>query len=268
MKAILRHWLDRYFIKQPRVREFVTRKLEADENRDITLFGTRLHINTIKEHGYLRAARKLGFHSALQDEAGALLTLSLLLCPGDTFVDVGANVGLFACTLARRRLLSDDVRFYAFEANPDTFSRLQQSARDLGIIVQQTAISDHAGELQFVTGAVSHVFAEATHRNDYHFKDQTPTTVRAQRLDAAGIVGDSLIIKIDVEGQEMKALNGAASLFDEDRVKAVYLDGYNDAGVVDFLAQHGFEFFDGRTLRPIVPPIFSLLGVKRSKCRA
>ena len=264
MKAVVRQWLDRYFIKQPRVRQLVTRTLERDEDRDVTLFGTRLHINSIKEHGYLRAFRKLGYHSALHDEAGALVTLSLLLCPGDTFVDVGANVGLFACTLARRRFLSSDVRFYAFEANPDTFRRLAQSAHDLEIAVQQVAVSDVAGELEFVAGAVSHVFTESTQRNAYHFQEQQPIRVPAQRLDALGVEGDSLIIKIDVEGQEMKVLNGASGLFDAGRVKAVFLDGYNDDAVVEFLARYRFSFFDGRTLRPAVPPIFSLLAVRVS----
>lgn len=268
MKPLLRQWLDRYFIKQPRVRQFVTRVLERDEDRDVTLFGTRLHINTVKEHGYLRASRQLASHSALQDEAGALVTLALLLAPGDTFVDVGANVGLFVCTLARRHFLSADMRFYAFEANPDTFRRLAESARDLAVIAHQMAISDKSGELEFLTGAVSHVFAESTNRNAYHFKDQPPVRVAAQRLDHCGVEGNSLIIKIDVEGQELKVLHGAAALFNEDRVKAVYLDGYKDDAVVDFLASRDFSFFDGRTLRAAAPPIFSLLAVKLSKCAA
>ncbi|MFN2508807.1 MAG: FkbM family methyltransferase [Chthoniobacterales bacterium] len=266
MKAFVRQWLDRYFIKQPQVRQFVTRTLERDEDLDVTLFGTRLHINSVKEHGYLRASRKLGSHSALHDEAGVLVTLALLLGPGDTFVDVGANVGLFVCTLARRRSLPGDVRFYAFEANPDTFRRLAASASDLDVTVQQAAISDHAGELEFLTGAVSHVFAESSNRNDYHFSKQTPLRVKAQRLDHSRIEGNSIVVKIDVEGQELNVLAGATGLFEQDRVKAVYLDGYKDEQVAGFLRERGFSFFDGRTLRPAEPPIFSLLAVKLPKC--
>lgn len=265
MKAFVRQWLDRYFIKQPVVRRFVTRTLERDEDLDVVLFGTRLRVNSIKEHGYLRASRKLTSHSALQDEIGVLVSLALLLTPGDTFVDVGANVGLFVCTLARRHYLSRDVRFYAFEPNPDTFQRLVESARDLDVTLRQVAVSDRAGELQFLTGAVSHVFAEATNRSEYHFKNQAPVVVRAQRLDESDIAGDSVIVKIDVEGQELKVLNGATALFDQDRIKAIYLDGYKDEAVVKFLADRDFSFFDGRTLRPVLPPVFSLLAVKLSK---
>lgn len=266
MNATLRQWLDRYFIKQPKVRQFVTRTLERDKDVDVTLFGTPLRINSLKEHGYLRASRKLANHSALHDEAGVLVSLALLLCPGDTFVDIGANVGLFTCTLARRCFLATDVRFYAFEANPDTFVRLSESTRDLPVDARQVAISADAGTIEFLSGAVSHVFADASNRNDYHFKDQAPVAVPAQRLDQTGIEGDSLVVKIDVEGQEFRVLKGATALFEEDRVKAVYLDGYKDAEVVSFLTARGFEFFDGRTLRPASPPIFSLLAVKLSKC--
>jgi FkbM family methyltransferase len=265
MKSLFRLWVDRYFIKQPGIRLAVTRAFERDENQDIVLFGTRLRINTIKEHGYLRAVRKLNFHSVLRDEAGVLVSLSLLICDGDTFVDVGANVGLFVCSLARRRFLSENVRFYAFEANPDTFNRLVESTRDLEVITSQAALSDRAGEAEFLTGAVSHVFTEAANRNDYHFKNQSSTVIKTQRLDESGVKGNSLIIKIDVEGQELKVLNGAGALFDQDRVKAVYLDGYKDDGVTDFLAKRGFSFFDGRTLRPVKSPVFSLLAVKISK---
>jgi FkbM family methyltransferase len=257
--------LDRYFIKQPTIRKFVTRTLERDEDRDVTLFGTRLHINSLKEHGYLRAFRRSSYHSVLHDEAGALVTLSLLLCPGDTFVDVGANVGLFVCTLARRRFVSRDVRFYAFEANPDTFRRLSESARDLDIIACQRAISDRPGELEFISGAVSHVFTQAKQRSDYHFKNQPTVRVATQRLDDAGIEGDSLIIKIDVEGQELNVLNGATNLFDRDRVKAVYLDGYTDPAVEAFFVARRFKFFDGRTLRPTVPSFPNLLAVRASE---
>lgn len=267
MKATLRRLLDRYFIKQPTLRKFVTQTLERDEDRDVTLFGTRLRINNLKEHGYLRAFRRSAYHSVLHDEAGALLTLSLLLCPGDTFVDVGANVGLFVCTLARRRNLSRDVRFYAFEANPDTFKRLCESARGLDVIAQQRAISDRAGELEFVSGAVSHVFTQATKRSDYHYKHQAPVPVIAQRLDDSGIEGDSIIIKIDVEGQELNVLKGATDLFERNRVKAVYLDGYNDPGVEEFLVERKFLFFDGRTLQPALPSFPNLLAVRASECQ-
>lgn len=263
---MIRRLLDRYFIKQPRLRQLVTRTVEADKDSTIRIFGTPLRINSLKEHGYLRASRKLDYHSALRDEAGVLLTLALIIDRGDTFIDVGANVGLFACTIARRRTLRGDILVYAFEANPDTYLRLIASCEGTDVVTQHLAVSDHVGELEFIAGAVSHVFAQADHRNPYHFSKQTPVRVRANRLDALGLPGDSLVIKVDVEGAEMQVLRGAERLFDEDRVKAVYFDGFGDSGVVDFLRQRGFLFYDARDSQPVEQPVFSLLALKVSKC--
>ncbi len=266
MFSIFSSILDRYFIKRPRFRQAVTRRLERDEDLDITLFGTFLRINSLKEHGYLRAARKVRRLSALNDEAGTLVTLSLLLCDGDTFVDVGANVGLFACTIARATSIWSNLRLYAFEANPDTCARLRESARDTKIKIDHVAISDRAGELEFIGGAVSHVFAESAHRNAYHFSGQSSVAVRCKRLDESDLKGNSIVLKIDVEGHEAKVLQGATRLFEEHRVKAVYIDGYNDEEVVHFLKRHGFLFFDGRTMRAATPPLFSLLAINPGKC--
>ena len=69
------------------------------------------------------------------------------------------------------------------------------------------------------------------------------------RLDSLDLTGDSLILKIDVEGQELNVLNGATGLFAAGRVKAVFVDGYNDESVETFLRHYGFKLLDGVSLR-------------------
>ena len=44
-------YIDRYFLKQPRLRRFVTRLLEGERERDVPLLGTPLRVHPIKEHG-------------------------------------------------------------------------------------------------------------------------------------------------------------------------------------------------------------------------
>jgi len=83
-----------------------------------------------------------------------------------------------------------------------------------------------------------------------------------KRLDALTIEGNSLVLKVDVEGQEWEVLRGALSYFESGRVKAIYLDDYKDSRVRDFLDGFGFRYFNGRTLKPANPQTKHLLAVK------
>ena len=86
--------------------------------------------------------------------------------------------------------------------------------------------------------------------------------IQCQRLDYFDIKGDSIVPKIDVEGQELKILEGARSLFDNQRIKAVYLDGFtNHKECLNFLMQYDFLLFDGKTLTESDGNLFSLLAI-------
>jgi FkbM family methyltransferase len=252
--------IDRWYIKNPRLRRSVTTMLEGEREVAIELLGRSLTVHSVKEHGYLRASRLATRSSVFRDEAAVLLSLAALLPTCDAFVDIGANVGLFSTTLAGLKPLCPHVRFYAFEANPDTFARLKQNAVPLGVEAHNMALSDHAGTLSFVSGAVSHVFTTTEHRSAYNLDGAIE--LPCQRLDALPIAGDRVLLKIDVEGQELDVLKGATALFDAGRVRAVYLDGYEDPAVASFLSDRGFLFHDGRTLAPVTPPVFSLLAIR------
>ena len=253
--------IDRWFIKQPKFRRALTRLIVADRDLEVALFGTSIQINSRKEHGYLRAFRKARSTSLLNDEAGVIVSLASILEEGDTFVDVGANVGIFVATLARARYVWPTTRFYAFEANPDTYERLCKTVAGLNVDTFELALSDHDGELTFVEGAVSHVFTSVAHATTYNIPSAT-RKVRCARLDTIPIHGNSIILKIDVEGQEEEVLRGAETFFAKGRVKAVYLDGYNSQEVPRMLRDWGFTFYDGRSLKPLATPGFSLLALK------
>jgi len=85
-----------------------------------------------------------------------------------------------------------------------------------------------------------------------------------KRLDQFDFKGNSLVLKIDVEDHEFAVLQGASSLFDEGRVRAVYLDGYASASIPDWLRQRGFSLYHGRNLRPCQPDEkpFSLMAIR------
>lgn len=264
IKRFFSYSVDRFYIKQPKLRRLVTRFLEGDRDLDVQLLGTRLRINTVKEHGYLRAYRAAQTRSLFRDELPVLLNLAGILCDGDTFVDVGANVGIYCLTLARLAQVHSRMSFYAFEANSDTFSRLNVNAPGLGVITHNVALSDHLGSLEFVSGAVSHVFTTVDNASAYSLPAER-IAVPCNRLDQMDIVGNSIVLKIDVEGQEKKVLDGAEALFRAGRIKAVYLDGYKDKTVEEFLTGYGLALFDGRTLQSTKGDVFSLLGLRAQK---
>ena len=257
------YFIDRYFLKQPKLRRFVTRLLEGNRECDIKLLGTSFRVHSIKEHGYLRTSRIANSSALLRDELPVMLNLASLLCDGDTFVDCGANVGVYSLTLARMHRILPNTRYYAFEANPDTFSRLTEKATTLDVKAYNVALSNHSGSLEFVSGAVSHVFTTLENASKYSLSGER-TKVPCRRLDEMEIEGNSLILKIDVEGQEKQVLEGASALFKAHRVKAVYLDGYKDKTIERFLIDNGFYLLNGKSLNPIRVGEFNLLAIRNN----
>ena len=254
--------LDKLFIKQPKLRRWVTKIIYGTSNCEVTLFGSRLTINSLRENGYLRAFRSARGLSLWRDESSTLLALASVLRPGDTFVDVGANIGVFCCTISRL----PGVNTMAFEANPDTFTRLAENARAHGVQAQCIAVSEKEETLEFCDGAVSHVFAEASHRNGYH----SGSTVRVKALPlnelAAGL--DNVFLKIDVEGHEPAVIRGASKLISAGAIQGVILDTSKEArSAADLLLAEGFLIFDPATFLPPTPTssVFLVLSQQRAR---
>lgn len=257
-------FIDKYFIKKPLFRRFITRLYYGNKDKTVNLFSTGLFVNTIKENGYLRAGKYADKSSVFRDEVSVIINLASFITPGITFIDVGANVGLYCSSFARFQKLYKELKIYAFEANPDTFRRLTKTVENKNIEIFNVALSDDDKELDFVEGVVSHVFAEKGNANLYHLKNSKTVKVQARRLDGFDIAGDSIILKIDVEGHEYEVLEGAKGLFAANRIKVVYLDGYKkQEAILSFLKNYGFKLFDGKTLEPDPGNNFSLLALHK-----
>lgn len=253
--------LDRYLIKQPRLRRFVTSLLERNRDLDVEIAGATLRINSRREHGYLRASRMVHRNSTLRDELPVLMNLFAILQNGDTFVDIGANTGLFTHSMARLTRLHEDFHIVAIEAHPDTYDRLSTRVIER-VSYLNLAMSNAKGNLEFIDGAVSHVFTTVDKKNSYNIPDDT-IYVQARRLDDLKFPTESLVLKVDVEGQEARVLEGASGLFENGAVRAVYLDGYEDESVHELLSYYGFDLYEGRTLKPVKEKTFSLLALRR-----
>lgn len=261
-KKRLRHYFWILAFKYPWLRIGLTRLLIPSRDVDVELFGAHLRINTREEIGLWRAAKAADENVVFRDEVASLLNLALLLQPGDTFVDVGANVGLYSSTLSRIRHVFPDNVSVAVEANSSTAARLQQSVSQTGVRVLNLGVSDRQSDLVFERGVTSGVFRVAHDRSG-----SKGLHVRCERLDALNLPGEKFVVKIDVEGHEWPVLQGATTLFASDRIKVIYIDGYTDPEIPSFLRNKGFALFDGHTLVRCddSAPAYALLGVHRTR---
>jgi FkbM family methyltransferase len=166
-------------------------------------------------------------------EAGTLHVMRQLLRSGDTFVDVGANIGLMSVVGAR--LVGPHGRVHAFEPVPAIHDVLEQNillnradnvtthcmalgeTRELREIHEQSRIN---------RGSASLILSDAS--------DAAAYLVRVDTIDnlfATGGNGRVRLVKIDVEGWELDVLQGARALLSGPHAPAICLE-YSPARAV------------------------------------
>lgn len=132
------------------------------------------------------------------------------LKPGQVFVDVGANIGVYSVFASR--LVGPSGRVLAIEANPGTHRYLADNMARNGLSNVATlncAVGDADGHLQISTDRRN---AGATH---VAISDEKGATIRVRRLD--DILREQGVecvnyLKIDVEGYELPVLRGAIDM--------------------------------------------------------
>src|SRR4051794_40764373 len=110
----LRYALDRYFVKQPRFRRALTKAFFGEKDAAIKLVGLNLTVNVLRENGYFRAWRKSQGSTFLEHEVGIMSLLAFVSARCDSFVDAGANIGVFSALMARRKLIDPRFEITAF----------------------------------------------------------------------------------------------------------------------------------------------------------
>lgn len=259
---MIRRILDRYFIKKPKLRETLTGLIFGNSDKTINIFGLQLTINSLKENGYLRAHKKTQHSSLLEDEIPVLINLANQVKEGGCFLDVGANVGIYASIFARLSKCLNRFDVYAFEVNPDTFNRLLINSKRNGFEALNKGVAEANRSLEFVCGAVSHVTTLRCLQNSYSIPNRT-FKAECITIDSLNIKSKNVVLKIDVEGQEFNVLSGSLGLFTNNQVIAVYVDGYEDPRVYDFLSKY-CTLYDGRTLNKATRETFSLLALRNN----
>ena len=173
--------------------------------------------------------------------------------------DVGAYIGKVAATY---REMFPTATIYSFEPFPDSFQELSRAADGTHIKAYQVACSDTEGaaELQVDSDrSCNSLFPRPTNTTPYYPRDSRTvgrTVVKTQTLDAfcakEGI--DAIdILKIDVEGSELRVLNGASKKLGCKQVGLIYVEvmfvPHYEGGclfheVSSFLHQNEYTLFD------------------------
>jgi FkbM family methyltransferase len=139
-------------------------------------------------------------------------TLSLLLEPGDTLLDVGANVGLVS--LQCLPLLGPRGRAVAVEPQPQCCEALAETVALNGVAnleVYRIALSDRAGRLALSLPDATNL-GTATLEPGASGGRSVEVRDGSAFLESLRIEGD-YAVKIDVEGHEGKVLAGFAPYF-------------------------------------------------------
>lgn len=187
-----------------------------------------------------------------------------LVRPGDTVVDVGANVGYMSMLSALGAGPSG--RVYAFEPHPELFGVLQRnlsharSRRDLAeVVAQRIALGNCVGEADLW---IPEDFAanDGVARIGPAMQDGG----RSERVTLESIdhqFGDIPIsvLKLDVEGYETQVLQGAVGALSRHRIRHVVFEDHSiaDSATTGVLLQCGYRIFSlgwnmrGLSVRPV-----------------
>lgn len=178
--------------------------------------------------------------------------------PGHTVWDIGANVGLFAFTAARRA--GPTGRVVAVEADTWNVALLRRSAElstsaAAPVDVVPTAVSDGIGIARFNIA----VRSRSTNHLEGYGSTQTGG-VRETHLVPTVTLDHLLnhfpppdVLKIDIEGAEALALSKATAVLEQRPVILCEVDAENADAVRELLLPHGYCFYDGQQHRGGAP---------------
>ncbi|MBX7106110.1 MAG: FkbM family methyltransferase [Gemmataceae bacterium] len=144
-------------------------------------------------------------------DAPAQLLFQRLLRPGDTFVDVGAHYGIHSLLAAR--LVGPDGRVLAFEpsaANRALFQAHVTINHVGNVELFPVALSEEPGTLTLSSQEVESVYCSL--RSGIGPRSESVEVVRADSRITGWPTTGRVVIKVDTEGFEYRALRGFGTL--------------------------------------------------------
>ena len=160
--------------------------------------------------------------------------------------DVGANRGQYL-KLINQYLLRDETSIHCFEPHTKSFDYLKSINRNPNVKINNTALSDEVGEKNLYFNENETALASLTKRRLDHFNinlDQSEK-VKVDTIDNYSVQNniDRLhLLKIDVEGHEFDVLNGAVTMFENNKIDIVTFE-FGGTGIDTKIFLQDFYYF-------------------------
>ncbi|HUC62577.1 MAG TPA: FkbM family methyltransferase [Alphaproteobacteria bacterium] len=191
--------------------------------------------------------------------------------------DVGAHLGMFALPAS---LKAKEGRVHAFEPDRDLAAKLECSLRldcnaGLRVSVHALALADRDGVARFHVSKYSRAMNKLDKAGPWHAQEfralETRQTETARIDTLARTLEPPSVLKIDVEGAEMRVLEGGADTIARCR-PAILIEGPKElwAPMGDFFRRCDYVMLDGAAERPVPldHPVWDTIAVPRERYAA
>jgi FkbM family methyltransferase len=186
--------------------------------------------------------------------------------PGSYFLDLGASYGAYALAVGNLGRYGLVKRIYSFEADPRCCAALGRSVQDNGLAglveVNNVIIGDYAGTADFLRSP-----SASTSNRTFASRDDTMgfkkverlacTTIDAFLAERMNVDESTFVIKMDIEGNELRAFKGMNRLLTHSRGFAILFE-YYPLGI----AEVGLEPGDVRGFVKALPLEFAYAETK------
>lgn len=168
------------------------------------------------------------------------------LSPGDVFLDIGANFGLYS--MIASEIIGDKGQVFAFEANPHTYKFLRQSAMANRLIWlpqyhwENLAVADRDGELEF---AYDPEHLGAGHIRNPSDTSDTQTVIKVRSVTIDNFLPSDVnpnFVKVDVESHELSVLKGMEETIRRSPDIRLLLEYYTNTNEVTEYGRNVVEF--------------------------
>ena len=183
------------------------------------------------------------------------------------FWDVGANIGVYSWKCAASRPFCGIVSFEPDPKNAEALHKTSAAWKLRYHKIVEAAVAETNGHAAFhvddISGATGSIERDLPKFNTTHY-GVTPETIEVPTISLDSFLSANnppTIIKIDVEGTEMRVLQGAAALIDKFH-PILLIETFEHRGeIFDFLRSRGYQIFDSDRRTVPTEATFNILSV-------